>query len=192
MYRQKLFEGKGQGTVATSDIAKGTRILSEHALFTLTKTDHAMAAASYIVDSHDISKKLSFLSEQDQDAFFGLHNAYQGVKNPLKGIEGTNAMPVGRGHVDGGSIIKGARFNHSCRPNCHWVWIEQLGQMAFHATQDTAAGDEITVNSGVEYPYAERQFLIRPRFNFDCKCSECLLPEPERYQTMTRSARSVS
>ncbi|KAI9659277.1 MAG: hypothetical protein M1821_001535 [Bathelium mastoideum] len=70
-----------------------------------------------------------------------------------------------------------SRVNHSCVPNAHWAYNDQIDQMAIHATRDIPAGTEITISYTPSDMRTrdQRQYDLRA-FGFTCRCEACENP----------------
>ncbi|RYP46101.1 hypothetical protein DL768_007657 [Monosporascus sp. mg162] len=173
--------GKGQGLVAKSSIPKGTRILSEKPLFTVPNMSAEMLEMA-------VKPKLKSLTKEEQRQFFALHNNFPG-RYPFAGIVKTNALPCGSGACIGGVYPTICRINHSCLPNCHNSWNEDLHLETIHAIKDIRAGEEITIDYSDGGPSDTRRVELRQSFGFDCNCVVCSLPPAELQASDDRRRR---
>ena len=63
-------------------------------------------------------------------------------------------------------------LNHSCDANCRFITFGN--QVYVQSTKDILAGEELTINYGVnEGAIAERQKYLKENFGFICKCNLC-------------------
>jgi hypothetical protein len=69
MYILQDIAGKGKGLIATKNIAKGTRILSEHPVVTIPEGRHSDAWLK-----RHISEQVESLDDDEQRSFLSLHN----------------------------------------------------------------------------------------------------------------------
>ncbi|KAI1396977.1 SET domain-containing protein [Hypoxylon fuscum] len=171
LFEIQQIPGKGRGLLATSDIAKGTRIVSEKPLFTI----NSMAQPTL---EEVLAKKLKALPKEQQRQFLSLHNNFPGPY-PFSGIVKTNCLPCGVGSPIGGAYPTICLINHSCLPNAHCNWNEDYEVETVHATSLIKAGEEITINYSDEGPSYVRQARLRKSFGFDCNCIVCSLPKQE-------------
>ncbi|RYP40633.1 hypothetical protein DL769_011736 [Monosporascus sp. CRB-8-3] len=122
--------------------------------------------------------KLEALTKEEQRQFFALHNNFPG-KYPFAGIVKTNALPCGPGASIGGVYPTICRINHSCLPNCHNNWNEDLELETIHAIKDIRPGEEITIDYTEGGPSDTRRIKLKQSFGFDCDCVVCSLPPAE-------------
>ncbi|KAI1134487.1 SET domain-containing protein [Hypoxylon sp. FL0543] len=174
--RPDLFEvqqipGKGRGLVALSDIAKGTRIISESPLFTTAN----MAPPNL---QEAVASKLKALSKEQQRQFLSLHNNFPG-RNAFAGIFRTNALPCGCDAIAGGIYPTICLINHSCLPNAHNNWNSEHKLETIHAIKPIKAGEEITIDYSRGDPSSVRHEQLREAFGFDCQCTVCSRPQQE-------------
>jgi SET domain len=170
----KEISHKGKGLVATEDIPKGTRVLAEKPLFTVSSSGQKSSAFN-----KTIAEKLRNLDKDDQRAFLELHNNWVG-NSPLGGIVRTNALPLGPASPQGGVFLTASRINHSCNPNTQHTWNSKLSMETIHATQVIAKGEEITISYIGEGEFKTRNEKFWGSFGFVCSCDLCSLPEAER------------
>jgi hypothetical protein len=117
-------------------------------------------------------------------AFYDLHLAppqlYCGVSKE-QAIWNSNALPFGGWFNEYGLFMKGARFNHSCRPNLVNDYVgEEKGGMVFIAAEPIEAGEELTIKYfPTTHPKAERQKYFVETFGRPCACDLCALTGDE-------------
>ncbi|KAL7927484.1 hypothetical protein ACQKWADRAFT_276861 [Trichoderma austrokoningii] len=171
LYTIQPVPGMGLGLIATKNIPKGARILSELPLF--TPVCGLLDGEAFI---NHISNALKDLGEDKERAFLNLHNAYGTDDDPLRGIAQSNMLPLGHDTLDYGLFLTAARINHSCRPNAHKSWNDNIGRLTVHAVCDIEAGEEITISYlQTVQPYVERKALLE-HFRFECGCKLCSAP----------------
>lgn len=173
---------RDKGLIANANIPKGSRILSEKALFTISSYESTTSTLDRFV-----ADKLRALSRDQQRAFLALHNNWAG-SSPFGGIVRTNALPLGPGSSDGGIFLTASRINHSCAPNAQHTWNATLSQETIHAIHDIAKGDEITICYSEGADCQSRQSRLQESFGFSCSCSLCSLGPVERCQSDARQA----
>lgn len=172
LYEVKPILGKGEGMIATSDIVRGTMILSEKPLFSLPmKSRDAQHANAIITD------KLRNLTKGEQRGFFSLHNAFPALQ-PFVGIAKTNAMEMRAVAGVGGAVfLTCSRFNHSCCANACYSWDERSQSQRIFAVKNIQECEEITVNYFSDLAWAnsktERQRRLLSDFGFMCCCTVC-------------------
>lgn len=181
-YTIRTIAGEGKGLVATTRIAKGTRLLSEVPIFRVPRDNPDLEDLEHIV-----AKEVECLNDDQQRIFFDLTNIYGNAHSQSLGIARTNVLPLGSNARSGGLFLEASRINHSCRHNAQNTWNENIGRLTIHALRDIEAGQEITISylpSTSEY--AERQRYLKEKFKFECKCALCSLPRAQRKQSDTR------
>ncbi|KAK1250570.1 hypothetical protein MKX08_010573 [Trichoderma sp. CBMAI-0020] len=182
LYAIQPIPGKGIGLIATTKILKGARILSEPPIFKVS-----YAEVNRQVLANHIANKLKDLDEAKQRAFLDLQNVYGLDDGPFLGIARSNVSPLGFGATEGGLFLDTARINHSCRPNAHKSWNENLKRLTVHAVRDIERGQEITISYlGATMSYIERQAILKHRFRFDCGCDLCSMTQFRRLKSDSR------
>ncbi|KAI1763147.1 SET domain-containing protein [Hypoxylon sp. FL1150] len=171
LFEVQQVPGKGRSLVALCDIAKGTRILCEGPLFTVNNMPSAELDKVLV-------PKIKALSKEQQRVFLSLHNNFPG-KHAFAGIVKTNALPCGCNSVTGGIYPTICLINHSCHPNAHNNWNEELEVETIHAIRPIMAGEEITIDYSEGGPSQVRQLHLRKAFGFDCQCTACTLPQQQ-------------
>lgn len=181
-YAIRAIPGKGKGLVATTRIAKGTRLLSEVPIFRVPRDNPDIEALERIV-----ANEVNGLNGDQQRAFFDLTNIYGNAHSQALGIARTNVLPLGSNAHAGGLFLEASRINHSCRHNAQNTWNENIGQLTVHSLRDIEAGQEITISYlASTSEYAERQRYLKEKFKFECKCELCSLPRAQRKRSDTR------
>jgi hypothetical protein len=109
MYALRDVAGKGKGLVATKDIPKGTRILSEKPV--ITTPERQLDEQS--LKSH-IAQQVDALSELQRQVFLSLHSLYpyQDIVEQSIGIFRTNDLPIENNGIAGGVFLEACRINH--------------------------------------------------------------------------------
>lgn len=185
LYTIQPVPGKGYGLIAATTIPKGTRILSELPIF---KISYAESNRQILTDH--IAKALKDLDDTKQRAFLDLQNVYGLDDGPFLGIARSNVTPLGPEALEGGLFLEAAHINHSCRPNAHKSWNENIGRFTIHAVRDIERGEEITISYlGETMYYIERQRILTERFYFDCGCDLCSATRPQRLKSESRIER---
>lgn len=82
---------------------------------------------------------------------------------------------VAQGHSVGIAVFpSGARFNHSCRPNCR-VSFDSLGCLCVAAADNIPKGSELTITYiDTRAPRVERRAKLLETFAFECECERCV------------------
>ncbi|KAF2008485.1 hypothetical protein BU24DRAFT_437867 [Aaosphaeria arxii CBS 175.79] len=109
-----------------------------------------------------LAAQLKALPKDSQRQFLSLYNKSPG-KLPFSTIFKTNALPCGSDSPVGAVYPTICLINHSCVPNSHNNWNDNLEHETIHAIRPIEAGEEITI------PYDKG----------GCTCLGCSLPPPE-------------
>ncbi|KAG6131480.1 hypothetical protein E4U12_003647 [Claviceps purpurea] len=196
LYALQDVPDRGKGLIATTNIPKGTRILSEKPLMVIP----ARKPVSYF----SISQQLEALSEEQRDAFLSMKNVHPSVGDKIIGIFRTNFLCLTKSG-DLAIFQEACRINHDCESNTFHYWNDNIKRHTVHATRDIQSGEEITisyVSSMMKY-YARRETL-RQSFKFTCWCRPCSLPDKQsqkrdrviekilHFAKLERSSQSVS
>jgi hypothetical protein len=190
LYRIQAIPCKGQGLVAATKIAKGTRILSEEPLLTAPRHTDSMEKLH-----KSLVEKVAGLSDDQRQAFFSLHNAFVDEMAQELGIARTNALPLVSNAStrdvsavpslldQAGIFVDASRINHACIQNAHHAWNDDLGQLTVHAIRDIDEGEEITIMYlDVRRKRTFRRRKLKQKFRFSCSCQMCCLPPTRRPQ----------
>ena len=180
LYEIRPFPGKGRGIVACSNIPKGTRILCEKPLLTLATE----------IDSLDdnIVRKVRALSEDKKRQYLSLCKSNT-TGNVFTGIFQTNALPCESTPPIVGIFPTICLINHSCVPNSQHSWNSMKNSQMIHAVSDIEEGEEITICYGGQGAFDARRDYLAKSFGFECDCSVCSLPIPERQESDARRTR---
>lgn len=178
--------GKGLGMIATTNIERGTRVLAEKAMISWVQSLESddQKAESF---GTALAGRVSSLNQEQRKQFFALANVHVKLtgeetnEERCAGIARTNAAFMSL--RDGGVAKRGifpvaARINHSCNPNCHATWNDNIGKLTVHAMSDICEGQEITV-SYISTPEERdrRQGILGRVYGFTCTCDFCTLPK---------------
>lgn len=181
-YAIREIAGKGKGLVATTRIAKGTRLLSEAPVFTVPRDNSNIQALEGIVEN-----EVKRLNDDQRREFFDLTNIHGNAHSRALGIARTNVLPLGSNARYGGLFIEASRINHSCRHNSQNTWNENIKRLTVHALRDIEAGQEITISYlASTSEYADRQRFLKEKFKFECRCELCSLPRAQRKRSDAR------
>jgi hypothetical protein len=85
----------------------------------------------------------------------------------------------------------GARINHACRPNSHYLYDNSTMTHRVYALRSIEPGEEIT-HSYISDPFAPsetRRRVLRETWGFDCSCELCSASEEERNSSDERLNR---
>ncbi|KAF7376386.1 SET domain-containing protein [Mycena sanguinolenta] len=109
-----------------------------------------------------------------------------GIDIPAPAVPASVAM----GHS--ALFLQASRLNHSCSPNVVHHFDPQSFTLTVHTTRAIAKGEEIV------YSYIDlastptrdaRRSLLRERYNFECVCDRCVLPDEAVHESDMRRER---
>ncbi|KAL0635850.1 hypothetical protein Q9L58_005191 [Maublancomyces gigas] len=186
MFEVMLVPGCGKGLVARTYIPRGTRILTEKPLFSISN----FAATSLTDIVAYVTSQLRTMPKDDQRGFLSLHNAFIRQASPFYGIVRTNSLPFGPDSPELGLFLTCSRLNHSCSPNANHSWNPVTRTENVQAIRDIDPGEEITIC----YQSAQsshrgrdnRRDELMKMFGFECHCMICDLPEEDSLESDQR------
>ena len=145
--------GKGLGIQASTDIPRGTPLLTEEALF--SKRGTAVVPDEWA----------------QHPAFLALF-CPASPATPEKRFDANNFQMNG---TEKGIFLKASRFNHSCRPNAYFAWNPRSQRITINAILDIQNGDEICLNYIPRFSARARSKRHRKlrHYEFDCQCPAC-------------------
>jgi hypothetical protein len=167
LYEIRQAPGKGLGVFALSDLPKGTRIIQESPLATITLPPDADLV-------HHVNTAVDSMSQDAFRTFLRLHHD-PAAPNKYLSIWRTNSLSAGPEANKRGVYRDISRINNSCVPNAHPFWREELGKMTIVASRDITAGKEITIGYFHDAPRDRRRQFFEQQFGFRCSCPACML-----------------
>jgi hypothetical protein len=165
--------GKGRGLVATKKILKGTRILSEMAIVTVSESVGSERLRA------SICQQVEALTEHQRQAFLSMHNIhpYMNATEQYLGIFRTNALPAEAVGDKGAIFPVACRINHACDNNAQKSWNKKIKRHTVHALRDINKGEEITITYLAPLKNRRaRHKALQEKFGFACLCRLCSLP----------------
>ncbi|KAF2102560.1 SET domain-containing protein [Rhizodiscina lignyota] len=194
-------ENHGLGMFATEYIPYGTRILAESPLVVIPfghylKKDIEEALCDKTAAEHEIffslasahgqptelwpSKIFPNIPEREKQRIQELHDARTGPEKTAMSVFMTNAMTWGDNGQGAAVFPTASRINHSCVPNAHFAWNQNLdngkGMETVHAIYDIEKGEEIEVTyCDIFYDPAMRKWELQ-HYGFRCACPACVGP----------------
>ncbi|KAH7409864.1 hypothetical protein DE146DRAFT_674726 [Phaeosphaeria sp. MPI-PUGE-AT-0046c] len=152
IYALQNVPGRGQGLVAKEKISKGTRILSEETVVTVSESVNIEQLQTSLL------KQVKALGEDQRRNFLSMHNIhpYRNAVEQYLGIFRTNSLPADAKN-----------------------WNQRIKRHTVHALRDINKGEEITITYLAPLKNRKaRQEALRVKFDFTCLCHLCsLLPE---------------
>ncbi|KAF2245277.1 SET domain-containing protein [Trematosphaeria pertusa] len=164
--------GKGIGVFATRILEPGDIILQEPPIIRVNPPEFRDGAA-YPLSSIETLIRNGFeaLSEDAQAEVMALH-AHMTPKDAdkLLPIFRSNAYTI---ETEVGLFPKGARINHSCRPNSSQFWNARIGKRVVYAIRRIEEGEEIFATYiPLLHAHEVRQKRL-DQFGFKCGCEAC-------------------
>ena len=168
LYLIKASRGKGLGMFARENIQKGTRILAEKPFFSLAKRPQISSSDPH--GQNGISRAFDRLSAIERRKYMSLHCPKRSDARFIVSIYEANCYEMGSGTC---ICLDASRINHSCIPNAHYSWNDNIKRITVHAVKDIFKGEEITIsyNSALRTP-EERKRDLEP-YVFKCSCPAC-------------------
>jgi hypothetical protein len=173
MYILQDIKGKGKGLIATKNIVKGTRIISERPVVTIPEGQWS----DEWLKRH-MCERVESLDEYEQQSFLSLHNIhpYEEDVEQFLGIIRTNALPIEENGTGGGVFLEARRINHSCNNNAQKHWNKRIGRHTVHALREIIEGEEITIYYlGLHSIREVRRQKLQDKFGLLCSCCVCSL-----------------
>ncbi|KAF2639530.1 SET domain-containing protein [Massarina eburnea CBS 473.64] len=178
--------GKGIGVFATRPLDPGDIILAELPVI-IIEPPLIRDGVAYPLTSVEPLLQAAFdtLSEEHKSAVLSLHahltpEEASDTETRLLPIFRSNAYLVGSLMSEFGLFPKGARINHSCRPNSNQVWIDKTGKRVVRAIRRIEEGEEISATYlPLLQSRKERQRALS-QYGFKCTCSACVLGKAEQ------------
>jgi hypothetical protein len=167
---------KGKGVFAKAAISGGTRIIAETALLP--------SKAGF--DAIELLVSFNALIHTDQQAYLSLFSyvdpnfkreVEQGLRMPWNAIDARvrKVLAIAITNMfNQGVFLLGSRINHSCIPNVHFAFNQNLNKATFHAVREIDKGEELTLSyiDSANRTRAIRQSELAPR-GFKCTCPAC-------------------
>jgi hypothetical protein len=194
-------ENGGKGLRATTNNIKAGDEISRESAVMRCPNGHAAGSEEEAQEMHQrcITDRFARLTAKNQRAVMDL-SSWDKYNNPVNGeitsygIYQTNSLRLtGKDSSDGGVFLAMCRSNHSCRPNVHYFWREDLQKLLIIALEDIALGDELYGMygpSGIMDTAGRREHLSR-EFGFICMCSMCNAEDKDRGDTRMREANRL-
>lgn len=175
-YEIRPVSGKGLGIFATRGVTKGTTVIREPFLLSVTNPHTPETVATAVAN----------LSPAERAAFLVLHMPANkpGDGNVLDANTPKGMREIflfncfGRDHGHTSAVyLQTSRMNHSCQPNC--AAVANGDDNVVRALKDIAAGDELTIDYGQlgDWLLFERREQLMDYWEFFCECEKCVVDE---------------
>ena len=183
MYSIKSVPGKDLGMIANIDIIASTRIMVDNLLFSIED----------YTEDRDITEKpkptLERLDLEQQQQYEALHSPKFTPWSPPVRRYIANAFGISK-NVSG-IFLKAARINHSCRPNAHYTWNDNLGKLTIYAMVHVLAGAEISIRYLEMFPpRLKRNHQLHRIYGLERQCQVCCPGTQREHCTRQCSASS--
>ncbi|KAF1935876.1 SET domain-containing protein [Clathrospora elynae] len=196
-YEIRAIPSKGYGCFALKQLLRGTRILADSPLLSVSVGDYMLS---------DIEAAFAALTTDEQSLYFTLHSGHgqdaklwpsrihetvepqerrriqeqhdarTGDTATLISIFQTNCMEKDRG---AGVFPHAARFNHCCNPNACFSWNAKIEKETIHVMNDVAAGEEIVLSyCDMIHDKPLRTWELK-HYGFVCDCRACVEDEDD-------------
>ena len=184
LYALRESPGKGKGLFATKPIKCGTRILAEAPLLHVNQVYYSKGDVEISFEKLSASSQIAFLDLSSchrsdprvwlDGTSFDPCSAAAANERSLFTIYQTNCVDISGHHYQGSAIFLAmSRINHSCVPNCCFVWNRTLQQETVHAVRDIDEGAELSVAyCNVARGKKEREEDLIG-YGFVCSCQAC-------------------
>lgn len=171
VYKVAATPGTGLGIIATSPIPRGGLVIAESPLLVFSVSPTPENGGEALTE---VARKVEALPEDQQQAFFSLHNFHGEYFSQIYGILLSNNLPMG-GMERGGLFPVSSRFNHSCDPSACYSWNSSLSKMVVYAVKDIRPGEQITITylGDIRLVRNFRQRMLLEEFRFNCLCDAC-------------------
>ena len=166
MYSIESVPGKGLGMIANIDIIARPRIM----------VDSLLSSMEDYTEDRDITVNLSstieLLDLEQQQQYDYLHSPKYTPWSPPVRRYIANAFGISK--KVSGIFLKATRINHSCRPNAHHTWNDNLGKLTIHTMVHIPAGAEISISYLEMFPpRLKRNHQLHRIYEFECQCQVC-------------------
>ncbi|KAF2678770.1 SET domain-containing protein [Lentithecium fluviatile CBS 122367] len=169
--------GKGMGVFATKTLEPGDIILQETPVIRIHPPQFRDGVAYPLGDIETLIRRaFDALSDVDKADVLSLyaHTTSNEDIDELVAIFRSNAYIIGSDNSDLGLFPKGARINHSCRPNTSQVWHEKTGKRVVRAIKRIEEGEEMFATYiPLLHSHDVRQKRLR-QYGFQCTCEACV------------------
>lgn len=183
MYNVQNITGKGIGLIATQNIPRGTRILSDNVLISINAPNYDIVGSAYALSlqARQTLLDLSRNTRKHGSAWSWFESIWLSKSQPRSMRMNHDIINVFRNNnFDIGSGLRAvfpaaARINHACVPNAQGNFNTSLNKFTIHATHDIQDGEELSI-SYLEDQLAlktSRQEILLDRYGFGCMCAAC-------------------
>lgn len=188
-YKIVKIDGKGEGLVATRDLAPGDFITSEKVQLKWHSSEQSFYRLEWM---------LSRLSEEDRNAFYNLHNCYtkeelgcpeELLPPDIIGKWDTNCFAIQDGYK---ILLLGpiTKVNHSCRPNVSHEYRAETDTMTLVAQDYISIGQELSITYvDLFQDRFHRRWHTIMSWGFLCECQACNLTGEELQLSDERRTR---
>ena len=172
--------GKGMGVFATRTLEPGDIILQEAPVIRIQPPQFRDGVA-YPLGDIELLLRRAFEDLSDarkaEVTSLSAHKTTNEDLDEIVAIFRSNAYIIGANNSDLGLFPKGARINHSCRPNTSQVWHDRIGKRVVRAIRRIEEGEELFATYiPLLHSHDMRQKRLM-QYGFTCTCSACAQEE---------------
>lgn len=168
--------GKGMGVFATRTLEPGDIILREAPIIKLTPPEFRNGVAYPLNEIERLlHEAFDKLPDEAKAEVMSLHAHATATENidQVVAVFRSNAYIIGDSNTELGLFPKGARINHSCRPNTSQVWHEKIGKRVVRAIRRIEEGEELFATYiPLLHSHDARQQRLN-QYGFTCTCPAC-------------------
>jgi len=191
LFELRPVDGKGSGLFATTDIARGTRIIEEEPLIVVPPAEDPVIRFAHLIEAVESA------TPDQHRAFFDLYHTPSAMPRPevqailarksqdatnqiliASAIFNTNSFQMGESAEDGGGVFATySRMNHSCIPNTHASYNPTLKKLTFHAICQINKDQELLTTYIDLHQSSEERNADLSNWDFRCQCRCCVGPK---------------
>jgi SET domain len=173
-FKIQQIPGKGNGLIATQDLFRGTKIISESPLLNTFKGDQESLTDEKI----ETLARDQGVSDRDWQTFRGFYTRFdQGEVGDLCGrfISGSFNFKHMHAAELGMVFLNISRITHSCSPNSIYSFNEEKNEGRLYVVKHIQKGEEITIcySAGSSVPLEQRRAQLMLERRFNCLCELC-------------------
>ncbi len=208
-YEIKPAPGKGLGMFSSDMIKRGTRILDEEALMTVSGMSYSAILPGFI--DLGLEKKAIFMSlagAEDEEEAENLawylseveKNVDPGAQNSMSYKDQAEVQLIFRSNSfditphTSGIFPVASRMNHSCIPNVYHTWNSNINRLTVHALRNIEPGEELLTT------YIPAVLTLEQRndeehlgnYGFTCTCRACDPDSKSFKESVFRRASAVA
>ncbi|KAH7034552.1 uncharacterized protein B0I36DRAFT_360066 [Microdochium trichocladiopsis] len=190
MFHVRRAGAKGLGVFASRHIPRGTRLLAEPPLLSITRGQPDVLRAASLLSNDNVARLLQLSTNDSRRARQAslalsllptLSNILTRKKASLASnrrvlnVFYNNNFAIGDEAGTRALFPTVARLNHSCIPSAQGNFNATWGHFTIHSLRDIPADEEITISylHDEMAPRAARQASLKAGYGFECGCPIC-------------------